>query len=52
MGSQFPILCGVNTTALEVYEHVWMKLRSMLNFNAQKRSYLWWANSGQAKKLY
>ena len=43
MGFQFPILCSSSTTAFEVYEHVWMKLRPMLRLSAQTRSSLWWA---------
>ena len=42
IGSQFPIICGPTATGRQIYEQVWAKVRSMLQWKVQTRSNLWW----------
>ena len=42
MEFQFPILVTKSSTAREIYEQVWMRVRSFLKLEAHSRSNLWW----------
>lgn len=41
-GTQFPILATKNTSRRELYEQVWMRVRSMLKHTCYDRQNLWW----------
>jgi len=41
-GTQFPILATPTTTRRELYELVWMRVRSQLKHECYDRDNLWW----------
>lgn len=41
-GTMFPILATACTTGRELYEQVWMKVRSVLKHSCYERKNLWW----------
>ena len=46
-GSQFPILATKQTTSRELYEQVWMRVRSLLKHSCYDRKNLWWNGAVQ-----
>jgi hypothetical protein len=50
-GAAFPILATKSTTGRELYEQVWMRVRSMLKLTSHERSQLWWNNCTIANEI-
>jgi len=43
-GTQFPILATRSTSRRDLYEQVWMRVRSQLKLSSYDRKNLWWNN--------
>ena len=47
--TEFPILATDSTSGRELYEQVWMRVRSMLQLSVHDRSLLWWTKCDHSK---
>jgi len=47
---QFPILATKNTTRRELYEQVWMRVRSQFKHQTYDRQNLWWDKNERLPK--